>query len=228
MEIHPPPLPPDWPFQARPLKGLEVRESLDLPGFGPGWRLEAVPGSAWKELPEPLGGAYGRGGVARSGEVVVRPYRRGGLLRHLNRRIYMSPGRFRRELAVHRGLWAAGFPTVEPLGCAWRRSGLGVEGLYFTRLEALTPWPRCWEAEGLMDQLSVAVRALSGWGLWSPDLNATNVLLDGQGQVRLLDWDRAAWVGGADLMARYRQRLLRSLGKLGAGDSIRSAVAGWG
>lgn len=228
MEIHPPPLPPDWPYRARPLTGLECHGPLDLPGFGSGWSLEIVPGGPWNEAPEPLGGAFGRGGVARTGEVVVRPYRRGGLLRHLIRRTYAGPGRFRRELSVHRALWGAGFPTVEPLGCAWRRCGLGVEGLYLTRLETLTPWPRCWEAPGLVDELAAAVRALAAWGLWSPDLNATNVLVDGQGRARLLDWDRAAWTRSTDLVARYRGRLLRSLDKLGAEASLRRAVAAWG
>lgn len=227
MEIQPPPLPPDWPFQARPLRGVETWGPLALPGFGSGWWVEAVPGSVWSEPPEPLSGAFGRGGVMRSGVAVVRPYRRGGLFRHLNRCTYAGPGRFRRELAVHRALWAAGFPTVEPLGCAWRRRGLGMEGLYFTRLEALTPWPRCWQVPGLLGQVSEGIRALAAWGLWSPDLNATNVLLDGQGRVRFLDWDRAAWTEGPDLGVRYRDRLLRSLDKLGAGPSIRREVAGW-
>jgi len=200
---------------------------LELPGFGPGWILEAVSEGPWDEPLCPLEGAFGRGGVVRWGDRVVRPYRRGGLLRRLVHRTYLGPGRFRRELRVHRALWGAGFPTVEPLGCAWRSSGLGVEGLLITRWAAVTPWPRCWDAPGVLPQLHAAIRALAAWGLWAPDLNATNVLVDAQGQVCLLDWDRAAWGRDTDLMGRYRGRLLRSLSRLGAGAAIRRSVEDW-
>lgn len=228
MTLLPPALPADWPFQPRPLAGLTRLGPTVLPGFGSGWRVETLPEGLWDEPPAPLGGAFGRGGVVRCGDRVVRPYRRGGLLRHLVRRTYPGPGRFQRELAVHRALWGAGFPTVEPLGCAWRRCGIGVEGLYLTRWAAVTPWPRCWEVPEGVDRLLQAIRALAAWGVWSPDLNATNVMVDEEGRICLLDWDRAAWSCRADLVLRYQARLLRSLERLKAPEAIRRAVEAWG
>ncbi len=154
----------------------------------------------------------------RLGDVVFRPYRRGGLFRHLNERTYRTHLRFAAEHAVHRGLWEAGFPTVEPLGYAWRPTGWGVEGVLLTRLAEGEAWPRCWDL-GIARQAELlgALRALCEWGLWSPDLNATNILLPPQGGVLLLDWDRAGFQpGSSDLWPRYRNRLLRSLHKLGA------------
>lgn len=213
-----PPLPADWPYEpGLPLRPLGCRVNLELPGLGGGWRVCTPGGLPPSGEAAPLEGAYGRGGILRIGDTVVRPYRRGGLLRHLNERTYRSHLRFAAEHAVHRGLWEAGFPTVEPLGYAWRPCGLGVEGVLFTRHADATPWPRRWAlGEGEAAALRQALDALCAWGLWSPDLNATNVLLP-PGGVLLLDWDRARFEApGEGLRARYLARLARSLRRLGA------------
>jgi hypothetical protein len=150
--------------------------------------------------------------------MVLRPYRRGGLLRHFNERTYRTHLRFAAEYAVHRGLWDAGFPTVQPLGYAWRPRGLGVEGVLITRLAEAEAWPRRWDLSSeRAGDIQQAITSLCDWGLWAPDLNATNVLLPPQGGVLFLDWDRARFEpAGTDLRERYRSRLERSLLKLGA------------
>lgn len=208
------------------LAGARRVAPVDLPGLGGGWTfLGRLP-----ELPsgpaEPLGGAFGRGGVLRAAEVVLRPYRRGGLLRHLNRGTYPSPRRFQEEFALHLALWTAGFPTVEPLGCAWRSRGWGVEGVYLTRLADAVPWPRCWERSSeVLPQVQAMVRWLAKTGIWSPDLNATNILVTPAGRVLALDWDRARIAPGAPRLARYLERMARSLEKLGAPLEVRAT---WG
>jgi hypothetical protein len=214
-----PPLPPDWPFQpGAPLRPLGCRVNRDLPGLGGGWRICTPGGIVPTGEPVLLPGSFGRGGVFRVGDMVLRPYRRGGFLRHFNERTYRTHLRFAAEYAVHRGLWDAGFPTVEPLGYAWRPSGLGVEGVLITRLAEGEAWPQRWDLsmERTKD-IQQAIAALCDWGLWSPDLNATNVLFPPLGGALLLDWDRARFEpAGTDLRSRYRARLERSLEKLGA------------
>ena len=222
-----PPLPSDWPFPpGEPLHPLGCRINRDLPGLGGGWRV-CTPGAM---LPEgeaiPLQGAFGRGGVLRVGDMVLRPYRRGGLLRHINERTYRTHLRFAAEHAVHRGLWEAGFPTVEPLGYAWRPSGFGVEGVLITRLAPGVAWPRNWDLgmERAAD-LNRAFACLCAWGLWSPDLNATNIMLPPEGGVLFLDWDRARFEReGTPLWERYRARLARSLQKLNAPASTLDVI----
>jgi hypothetical protein len=149
--------------------------------------------------------------------MVLRPYRRGGFLRHFIDRTYRTHLRFAAEYAIHRGLWEAGFPTVEPLGYAWRPSGIGVEGILITRLTEGEAWPLRWDltADRTAD-IRLGIDSLCEWGLWSPDLNATNVVLPPQGGALFLDWDRAHFEPGTDLWPRYRTRLERSLNKLGA------------
>lgn len=198
---------------------------VEIPGFGEGWIRWGEEGLEVPREDSAMEEAFGRGGVVRRGGVVIRPYRRGGLVRHLSHRTYRSPLRFLREAWMHRILWEAGLPTVRPLGCAWRRRGLGVEGLYFTRWTESRPWPRSFEAQASA-QVRRILEALSHWGCWVPDLNATNLLVDPVGKVLVLDFDRARFRKG-DLMAPYRQRLLRSMRKLAAPAPLLAEVAGW-
>lgn len=177
-------------------------------------------------MPIPLGGAFGRGGVARLGEVVIRPYRRGGLVRWVNERTYPSPRRFQAELAVHRALWDAGLPTVPPVGCAWRRKGWGCEGAFLTTWVEGQPWPRDWQGAP-WEVVAGLMEALASWGCWIPDFNATNVHVGADGVVRMLDFDRGCWGEQGDLLDRYRGRMLRSLEKLGAPQELLVQAVGW-
>lgn len=223
-----PSLPADWPYPPRGAGG-EPHSSpgAAIRGLGGGWDLRLQAGVSLEGATGTLAGAFGRGGILRLGEVVVRPYRRGGLVRHVNERIYASPDRFAREFAVHRALWTAGFPTVEPLGYGSRRRAWGVEGVFLTRFAEAKAWPACWERSAdVLPQVAVMLKALASWGLLAPDLNATNFLLTPEGRVLALDWDRARWTGGGDLLARYRERLARSLRKLRAPRDVLEAFAG--
>ncbi len=215
-------LPSSWPYPLRDAGVVPERVAgLSIPGLGSGWTAFLRSSISFDVEACPLVHAFGRGGIQRLGDVVARPYRRGGLVRHFNARIYASPVRFAREFAVHWALWAAGFPTVEPLGYAFRRCLWGVEGTYFTRFVESQAWPACWDrSPEILPPLNVMLDALAAWGLHAPDLNATNILLTTEGQVLALDWDRAAWTGATDLRARYDGRLRRSLQKLGAPKSL--------
>jgi hypothetical protein len=188
--------------------------------------VEAVPELTQELGPteRDMGQAFGRGGVFRAGEAVLRPYRRGGLVRHLNAAVYATPARFEQEFQVHRALWAAGLPTVEPLGWACRRRLWGWEGVYLTRFAEGTPWPRAWDSPHALAGLRTLLGALCDWGLYAPDLNATNVLVIPGGGILALDWDRAVWSRRPDLAERYRERLRRSLAKLGAPEELRAQV----
>jgi hypothetical protein len=221
-----PSLPAAWPYPPRGDGAAGTcRAGAALSGLGGGWSLY-LRGSF------PLEGAasgtplrFGRGGIQRLGDLVLRPYRRGGLLRHLNERIYLSPARFVQEYDLHRALWQAGFPTVEPLGYGFRRCLWGVEGIYLTRFAEASPWPECWDrSREVIPQVARLVEALAAWGILAPDLNATNLLVALDGGVLALDWDRSRFTQARDLRGRYRERLLRSLRKLGAPVAVAAAL----
>lgn len=222
-----PPLPASWPFAPRPpLPPPASRQELALPGLGAGWTLEAAADCVMAGEAAPLAEAFGRGGVVRAGELVLRPYRRGGLLRKVNPRLYATTRRFERELAIHRALWEAGFPTVEPVGFAHRRSGAGQEGVFITKFAPGEPWPRSWDlAPRTLAGIARALNALDAWGLHAPDLNATNLFVDRDGEVLCLDWDRAGFTAKAGrLLPAYRARLTASLRRLQAPERVRDAL----
>lgn len=211
-----------WPYPPREWEpNLAARAGQKLPGLGGGWTIHLGPETSLTGAAVPLSGAFGRGGIFRLGDVVLRPYRRGGLVRYLNRSTYSGTNRFQREFEVHGRLYQAGFPTVEPLGFAFRRRGLGWQGVFLTRWLAAAPWPADWSLSAtLLPALGVAIRALSEGGYWAPDLNATNVLVTPAGAIQLLDWDRTTLVSPGGLIPAYKARMLRSLQKLGAPSDV--------
>ena len=222
-----PPLPPSWPYApGEPLSPLGCRLNLELPGLGGGWRVCTPGGVVPSGDPVLWDDAFGRGGLMHVGDVVMRPYRRGGFLRHFNERTYRTHLRFAVEYAVHRGIWESGFPTVKPLGYAWRPCGFGVEGVMFTRMEEGESWPKRWElTRERAAEIRNAIDWLCEWGLWSPDLNATNIILPTEGGALFLDWDKARFEPvGTDLWPRYRARLERSLKKLDAPKEAFSVI----
>ncbi len=147
-------------------------------------------------------------------------------MHHVNDRTYSSELRFAAEAEAHRALWEQGFPTVEPLGYAFRSHGVGVEGLYLTGYEEAQPWPRVFDrTEKALPQFRMILGALSGWGLWAPDLNATNFILKPEGTLLALDWDRSRWQPpGAALHGAYLRRLMRSLRRLEAPEEIHGLI----
>lgn len=161
------------------------------------------------------------------GEGVLRHYRRGGLVGRLiaDRYLYLGESRVRcvREFRLLAELYHRGLPAPRPLLAGWRRTGL------FYRAELLT--------RRVPDSMTLAERIAAGGtgSLWQPigltiarfhregvfhaDLNAHNVLIDGAGQVWLIDFDRGSLRPPAREWQRANlRRLRRSLEKLGGLD----------
>jgi len=115
---------------------------------------------------------------------------------------------------------------VEPLGFAYRPCSWGVEGIYFTRHIKALPWAGAFDrTSDLLPQLARLLDALSDWGLFAPDLNATNFIIAEEGSLLALDWDRASWSEpGKALREAYLRRLARSLRRLDAPMEIRSMI----
>jgi hypothetical protein len=147
-------------------------------------------------------------------------------MRHLNERTYSKGERFQKEADIHRALWENGFPTVEPLGFAFRPHAWGVEGIYFTRYVEALPWANALDRTGeLLPQFARLFDSLSDWGVLAPDLNATNFIIDEEGCLLALDWDRACWrEPGKAIHAAHLRRLARSLFKLDAPAEVQAMI----
>jgi hypothetical protein len=167
----------------------------------------------------PLAGAKGRGGVVvrdvdASTRVVLRDYRRGGVLGPLRGDRFGDPGRARSELEVHAALRARGVACVEPLAAIWRRNGRSYRLRFATRLvDGAMPVPTAMAARpSERRHIVTAVAAVVGTafraGLRHPDLHPDNLIVDPAGVVSMLDFDRAR-VGTAVTALERDAMLLR-------------------
>uniref|UniRef100_UPI0033419BE1 3-deoxy-D-manno-octulosonic acid kinase n=1 Tax=Castellaniella defragrans TaxID=75697 RepID=UPI0033419BE1 len=184
--------------------------------------------------PDALGGVpVGEGGRQAAwfvqgpfGQAVLRHYRRGGLRARLGRESYFWLGAARTrsfaEFAVLAHLRAAGVAVPAPLGAAyWRRGLLYRAAILVARIPGARTLAGCLgaapDAAGnvempetpVVDPLAVAraIRAMHEAGVSHADLNAHNILLDAQGRVWLIDFDRA--VLGVASPGQRRKNLLR-------------------
>ena len=172
------------------------------------------------------------------GEVVLRRYRRGGLVARLLADRYVWTGIERaRPIAEFRLLAAAveaGLPVPRPLAAEVRREGGFYTGALLMeripaaetlsgRLARLRDWRDFdWGALGC---LLGRVHAL---GFRHADLNAHNLLIDGGESLWLIDWDRGARRSPGGWSAAVLERLARSLRKLyGARAEAVDAREGW-
>jgi ADP-heptose:LPS heptosyltransferase len=173
-------------------------------------------------------GLSGRGGLVRGrvagvGAVVVKAYRRGGLLRHLNRRHHLHlAGRTRgeREFDMLARARAAGIEVPEPVAYAWE--GRGVIRAWLVSREAAGAEPLSELARRDPEGLPALAPAVAGLiartidaRICHADLHPGNILVDASGRVCLVDLDKGRRWGGSleRLERRIRRRFRRAVAK---------------
>jgi 3-deoxy-D-manno-octulosonic acid kinase len=192
-------------------------------------RGTALPG---RPLPGGRGGvrAYDLGGRLA---VVLRPYRRGGLVARLNSDVYCGVrSRPARELAVTESLRVLGVPTVEMLAAATRWLVPGCyRGAVVSRevADAVNLWEYLQRVEAperarACAATAAVTRLLHDRGAVHPDLNLQNYLIRRRGadlDVRIIDCDgvRLGRVGARDRQAAF-DRLCRSIRRLDPASAI--------
>lgn len=173
--------------------------------------------------------ASGRGGarrlILRGGKVVyVRKYLRGGLMRFLVRDLYLvRPPRPVRELEATETARAAGCRVPIVHAIAVEESGPFYRGWIVTSaIDEARSYIDVFAAADeagrgvLLSAAGAAIRRLHNAGVYHPDLNGHNLLLDAAGEVAVIDFDRAAIAapGLHRLAEKGRDRFWRSLQKL--------------
>lgn len=161
---------------------------------------------------------------------MIRPYRRGGFVRHFVREWYWDrPFRPFRELTCTEQARQCGIPTVEVLAASVEQNTLGLyRGVLITRQAEgfLNLWE--WLQSKPSDSQRTAVFAvvvhtiaqLSQAGIQHADLNLTNILIHTDTtmpSVKIIDFDRACLLPNPLTRQQeqtIRQRLCRSLHKL--------------
>jgi 3-deoxy-D-manno-octulosonic acid kinase len=182
---------------------------------------------------EPVGGEGGRGSawfvVGEAGPAVLKQYRRGGWTRRLVSDRYLWLGRQRvrslREFALLRKLHEAGLPVPAPIAAGWRRAGLAYRASLLTQrlagVDSFVSSVRTRRAAAPWAAVGAIIARFHRCGLRHADLNAHNLLVDGEDDVFLIDWDKAreeagpgAWCEG--VLARLERSLRKQLPELEA------------
>ena len=175
------------------------------------------------------GEAVGRGSTlfinAPFGPAVLREYLRGGWVAKVSQRNYffttVARSRPFREFNILADLHGQGLPVPRPVAALCEHRGLTSTGSIITmRIEHtgtladllpgdVQPDDNMWENVGR------CIRQLHRAGAWHADLNARNILLDGEMKAYLIDFDRARLMPGTEVNGkRNLERLKRSLEKL--------------
>ncbi|MCG8589329.1 MAG: phosphotransferase [Proteobacteria bacterium] len=151
-----------------------------------------------------------------SDSIHVRPLRHGGLAGPLFGSRFRSPARAERELEVLARLRARGSPVPEPVAALSAKRRLGWESVLITRYEpgrdlsqlvAESPGPS--EVARIAAAAGRAVRRVHDDGGRHRDLHLGNLVLQPDGRVLIVDWDRGR--AGAPASPRERARSLARL-----------------
>ncbi|MBS0375536.1 MAG: 3-deoxy-D-manno-octulosonic acid kinase [Proteobacteria bacterium] len=167
--------------------------------------------------------------------VVLRHYRRGGFAARLASDRYLWLGeqatRAFRELRLLAALEEQGLPAARPVAAQYRRQGLGYRAELLTLAipRARTLADRLAEPlpEALWRRVGATLRRFHDAGVRHADLNARNVLFDGDDQVQLIDFDRGRLASPGRWCAQNLERLRRSLAKLGGEALADPRSAAW-
>ncbi len=181
-------------------------------------------GNASRGQPMATGSGRGQVHVVEMGEtsVVLRHYRRGGLMARLSRDRFLGrdPWRSRamREFLLLRLMRSWGLPVPAPVAArcvsaGWTyRADIMVRTIPGARnlvqcLGSAPLAPAGWKAFGR------AIRRLHDHQVFHADLNAHNLLLEDGGQAWIVDFDKCELRPGEEWKQANLQRLLRSLRK---------------
>lgn len=171
--------------------------------------------------------AQGRGQASfvqsEQGELVLRHYQRGGWISALlgDRYIYTGLKRSRAwcEWYLLEKMTAMGLPVPRPVAAMVVRDGVFYcQDILIRRIaDTVALSQRLQEGSlpsGLWAEVGKCIQKFHASGVYHADLNAHNILLDGEGQVYLIDFDKGEIRNEGQWQASNIARLKRSLNKL--------------
>ncbi|MBJ2137955.1 3-deoxy-D-manno-octulosonic acid kinase [Paraglaciecola chathamensis] len=188
--------------------------------------LNIFDGQYWQAKQQLTGSATGRGTTYffkhDNHEYVLRHYRRGGLIGKLIKDSYLFRGLSRtrawREFTLLEQMHRLGLPVPEPVAAQVTRQNVMYKGdiiikripnsrdMFSFLCDAPQP-DTTWQAIG------ACIRQFHDHNVYHHDLNIHNVMLDDNGKIWLIDFDKCAIHASNNWKKANLDRLLRSLHK---------------
>lgn len=161
--------------------------------------------------------------------LVLRHYYRGGLMSRVNRDSYLYTGvkntRSMREFSVLQTLFDAGLPVPEPAAARTIRKGRRYTADLITRripnAQDLLQTLQAPASNTLIRDVAETVAQLHHFGVWHPDLNIQNILVDDKQKVWIIDFDQAKLF---PLKQRHRMRMLERLERSFMKEHVRHGI----
>lgn len=161
-------------------------------------------------------------------DMVLRHFRRGGLIGKLNSDLYLGiravNSRSVREFELLRWMQGQGLPVPRPVAALVRSKGLFYRAALITeRIPDARPFQEVL-AEGAFapetwNTIGTVIGHMHGQNVFHSDLNCRNILLDGAGQAWLIDFDKCDRREAGPWKAQNLERLKRSLLKSSREDA---------
>ena len=155
------------------------------------------------------------------GPVVVKPYARGGLVRHIVHRTYINWPRSRAEKEFHwlKTVRRLGIRTPQPIAFANHGRFLGqcwLITMAITGQQSLAHTAGQPNQGAIYQQVKAQIEVLIRHGIWHQDLHPGNILVDQDGQVYIIDFDKARHLTNRRLLKWcYIRRWRRAVAKYG-------------
>ncbi len=171
------------------------------------------------------------------GSVIVKPYFRGGILRHLNRRTYLKAGK-PRSVAEFEMLFLVrtfGVNAPEPFAYAFQKKYVVFYHAWLAMMEipgtiTLGELSRTDPSRGrwVLPELEKQINLLWDYGVLHVDLHPGNVLVDQMDRVYIIDFDKAKTgvTNRAGLAEYYVNRWRRAVSKHGLPEFLHNLKVG--
>ncbi|KZZ52580.1 hypothetical protein A3758_11375 [Oleiphilus sp. HI0118] len=165
----------------------------------------------------------------RTHSLVLRHYYRGGLMSRINRDAYVYTGakntRSFKEFSVLQALFDAGLPVPEPAAARVIRKGRSYTADLITRripnAQDLLQVFQAPATNTIIRDIAETVAQLHNFGVWHPDLNIQNILVDNKQKVWIIDFDQAKILR---LKQRHRMRMLERLQRSFMKEQVRHGI----
>lgn len=170
-------------------------------------------------------------------EMVLRYFRRGGLVGKINRDLYLrrSVGQSRsmQEFELLRWMRAEGLPVPRPVAAQVTPSGMFYRAAIITeRIPEARPMEEVLRDNplpaDLWGRVGAVIRQMHDAGVYHSDLNCRNILIDAEQKIWLIDFDKCRRRAPGSWQAENLERLRRSLRKeSGKGVGLHWTEGNW-